>query len=396
LKKAHSKKTNSTPASSFGSEALIERLERLSQASSGNHQSWMIQLSPETKTLWERDFLATLKPEKSTFPLGGDFYTLTFHSPLSSAALLGTIFPRWCCPLQHQWPVNPRSEKFVERAAAGIQHKLGLSWSQLQILSTSPELKRIAVGLKGRLLQMQMSQQPHDQNVLVVLVHAKGICAGLSTGAIELGSALSGGLGFLKNPKDQPSTAQATQNAQTTETDQSHPAKPERTSRAAGKITEVLMLLKELGISSTDFPTWLELGAAPGGMTQELVNWGAQVTAVDLAELAPHMVKNPKVTLWKMNANEIRSAEKFSAILCDMNGPTQNSAQIVAHLLGTLLPGSLLIHTLKVTQLNLLKNSIEAVCALFEEQGARVLAVRHLFHNRTEVTVIAVKLRAHA
>jgi 23S rRNA U2552 (ribose-2'-O)-methylase RlmE/FtsJ len=372
-------------------EQLLERLDSFKQTSAAKHASWMVQVSPETKSLWERDFLASLCPSKSPQSLGGDFYSVSFTEPVSSGNLLETVFPRWCCPVQHQWPVNPRSEKFVERAAFGLQQKLGVKWTHLQILSTSPDLKRIAVGLKGRLLQLQKEHYSNEEAnpklqtplahettpepnrkkcVMVVLIHNKGICAGLCGGALELGSGLAGGLGFLTN-------AGATTS--------------QRTSRAGGKISEILLLLSELQITSRDYPHWLELGAAPGGMTEELVHWGAQVTAVDLAELAPHVQKNPNVTIWKLNANEIGSADDFSAILCDMNGPTTNSAQIVAKLIASLSAGSLIVHTLKVADLEELRSSIQNVCSTFEKQGAKILAVRHLFHNRKEVTVVAAK-----
>jgi 23S rRNA U2552 (ribose-2'-O)-methylase RlmE/FtsJ len=395
------------------SNDLLRRLNSLAsgQPESEKHSAWILQLSPETKSLWEKDFLASLFPSKSPIPLGGDFYSLSFDAPVSSQALLATIFPRWICPLQHQWPVNPRSEKFVERAATGLQQKLGLNWTGLQILSTSPELKRITIGLKGRLLQLQKESIQHTSELqdggsrqLVVLLHKKGICAGLSSGALALGSALAGGLGFLKTPEfgTTPETFATSETytiseisvdlqTNTRATLPAHETSKVSPSRAGGKIREILLLLKELNITSQDYPNWLELGAAPGGMTKELLRWGARVTAVDLADLAPQVQKDPGVTLWKKNATEVESAREFSAILCDMNGPTFNSAQIVARLIATLSRGSLIVHTLKVAQLETLKSSIAKVSALFEDEGAKVLAVRHLFHNRKEVTLVAVK-----
>lgn len=359
----------------------LERLNMLIPASTNQHTSWMIQLGSETKDLWEREFLQSISLKNSPVNLGRDFYSISLHAAANSRDILKTIFPRWICPILHQWPVNPRSEKFVERACSGIQNKLGLQWQNIQVLSATPELKKVATGIKGRLLQIkQNSENTSDSkmSILVILVHPKGVAAGLCGEKLELGSAFAGGLGFLREKSDR----SVCDDSQT------------RTSRAGGKISEVLAMLEELKISSKDYPNWLELGAAPGGMTEELTRWGALVTAVDLAELAPTVKKNKKVNHLKINAGEIRTAEHYDAILCDMNGPTANSARIVAKLISTLSAGSLIIHTLKVTSFEILKEMIQLVESVFTENGASIIAIRHLFHNRKEVTVIAVR-RSH-
>ena len=346
--------------------------------SKNQYTSWLIQLGSETKDLWEREFLQSISLKNSPVTLGRDFYSISLNNAANARDLLKTIFPRWICPIQHQWPVNPRSEKFVERACSGIQNKLGLDWQNIQVLSTTPELKKIATGIKGRLLQLKQNSEniaAPNTSILVILVHPKGLAAGLCGEKLELGSGFAGGLGFLKEKSDR-SDADGSQS---------------RTSRAGGKISEVLAMLEELKISSKHYPKWLELGAAPGGMTEELARWGAWVTAVDLAELAPMVKKNRKVTHLKINADDIKTADQYDAILCDMNGPTANSARIVAKLIPTLSSGSLIIHTLKVTSFETLKAMIQLVESIFAENGAKILAIRHLFHNRKEVTVIAVR-----
>jgi 23S rRNA U2552 (ribose-2'-O)-methylase RlmE/FtsJ len=356
----------------------IERLNMLIPESENQHTHWMIQLGSETKDLWEREFLQSISLKNAPVTLGRDFYSISLNEAANSRDLLKTIFPRWICPILHQWPVNPRSEKFVERACSGIQNKLGLEWQNLQVLSATPELKKVVTGIKGRLLQIKDNSEntaASDPSILVILVHPKGLLAGLCGEKLELGSGYAGGLGFLKEKSAH------------SDSDESQA----RTSRAGGKISEVLAMLEELKISSKEYPNWLELGAAPGGMTEELTRWGASVTAVDLAELSPLVKKNKKVTHLKINADEIRTADHYDAILCDMNGPTANSAKIVAKLIPTLSSGSLIIHTLKVTSFETLKAMIQLVESVFTENGAKIIAIRHLFHNRKEVTVIALR-----
>ncbi len=356
----------------------IERLNMLIPESKNQHTLWMIQLGSETKDLWEREFLQSISLKNAPVTLGRDFYSISLNEAANARDLLKTIFPRWICPILHQWPVNPRSEKFVERACSGIQNKLGLEWQNLQVLSATPELKKVVTGIKGRLLQLKDNSEntaASNKSILVILVHPKGLLAGLCGEKLELGSGYAGGLGFLKEKSAH------------SDTDESQA----RTSRAGGKISEVLAMLEELKISSKEYPNWLELGAAPGGMTEELARWGASVTAVDLAELSPLVKKNKKVTHLKINADELRTADHYDAILCDMNGPTANSAKIVAKLIPTLSSGSLIIHTLKVTSFETLKAMIQLVERIFTENGAKIIAIRHLFHNRKEVTVIALR-----
>src|SRR5690606_35006247 len=66
-------------------------------------------------------------------------------------------------------------------------------------------------------------------------------------------------------------------------------------SRASVKWLQTLPLLRYLGFDIDRIEHWLELGAAPGGMTRVLADT-ACVTAVDLAPLAPEVAALPGVT----------------------------------------------------------------------------------------------------
>lgn len=360
-------------------EIFIEFFSGQVGVTNEEHTDWVIQLSSETKDIWQQQFFNSQNIKTLTH-LGRDFYSLTLKQPCSYQTLLNSIFPRWICPIEHQWPVNPNSEKFVERASQGITSKLGTQWDDIQIFSTLPELKKIAAAVKGRLIQLKNpgQNQPVTKNKnLIVIIHAKGVISGTFQHPLQLGSAYRGGLGFLRKESSTETWCTETK------------TKP---SRAGGKIAEVLALLETVNISANDLKYWLELGAAPGGMTEELLNWGAFVTAVDLAELAPALKKNSKLRYLKLNAENISSAEKYNAILSDMNGPATHSARIMSSLIATLKPGSLIIYTLKLASLNLLKETLSQTEQLFAKNSAKFIATRHLFHNRQEVTIIALKL----
>jgi 23S rRNA (cytidine2498-2'-O)-methyltransferase len=162
-------------------------------------------------------------------------------------------------------------------------------------------------------------------------------------------------------------------------------------SRAGGKIDEVLQLLQELEVDHNVFPKWLELGAAPGGMTQRLIDWGANVTAVDLAEIKKDIINHARVQHLKINAQELPTAESFDALLSDMNGPFINSAKIVARLGSTMTSGRLIVYVLKLNKSPNPLDAIEQVKSIFSSHGIQIILVRHLFHNREEVTFICKK-----
>ena len=95
-------------------------------------------------------------------------------------------------------------------------------------------------------------------------------------------------------------------------------------SRAYLKIQESLSLFKYyFGI---DFPKaedkCFEAGACPGGWTWVLVGLGAKVFAVDRAELAPELMKNPLVTFQAHDAFTLKPEELgsfdwiFSDVIC--------------------------------------------------------------------------------
>lgn len=95
-------------------------------------------------------------------------------------------------------------------------------------------------------------------------------------------------------------------------------------SRAYLKIQESLTMANLL--NGTELPKpgerCFEAGACPGGWTWVLVNLGAEVYAVDRAELAPELMKNPLVTFQAHDAFTLKPEEigycdwVFSDVIC--------------------------------------------------------------------------------
>lgn len=369
---------------------------------------WMLHVSSEMQNEWREHFLSRISSVDTLTirKLEQDFLILESPFPLSAKSLLQTIYPRWVSPIEHQWPTNPEREGFAEKAAQALHERFAGQWAQVEFISTTQKLKRIAVGVKGRMLQLSetprlprtienltqirpsgaeatnqaetisenLSKEVSARTTLAVLIDKKGLFAGLNPSRLHMGTVLPGGLGFLgSQPNDSNNT------------------KTSLPSRAGGKIQEVLSLLQEIQVNAQVYRQWLELGAAPGGMTQTLLNWGAHVTAIDLAAMSPSVLKHPRLKHLAIHAQDIKSAFNYDALLSDMNGPYQLATTTVANLARTMRTGSLIIFTLKLPDIKEAESSIAFVTQVFKNADIELICIKHLFHNRRELTVIGKK-----
>ncbi|MGB8645677.1 MAG: SAM-dependent methyltransferase [Anaerolineae bacterium] len=130
----------------------------------------------------------------------------------------------------------------------------------------------------------------------------------------------------------------------------------------------------------------LDLGAAPGGWTQVLADHGMQVVAVDPGELDPRVAALPNVTHFKCKADAFVSPGDFDLLVDDMNVEPEESAGMMVQMAPHLKPGGYAILTVKlvIKQVNKLLNNIRPVL----ETEYDILRIKHLFHNRQEVTLL--------
>lgn len=156
--------------------------------------------------------------------------------------------------------------------------------------------------------------------------------------------------------------------------------------RAEAKLREALKAF-EVAVDSTTRA--LDLGAAPGGWTKVLAAHGAQVVAVDPADLAPEVAALPNVTHFPGRAEEYLAtspAEQFDLITNDMNCDPAGSAELVRALLPLLRAGGVVIMTVKFVTRNRKKHVREVSDALGRHFES--LQERHLPHNARETTVL--------
>jgi 23S rRNA (cytidine2498-2'-O)-methyltransferase len=156
-------------------------------------------------------------------------------------------------------------------------------------------------------------------------------------------------------------------------------------SRAEFKLLEALEYFK---IELPPGGVALDLGAAPGGWTRVLRQREQFVTAVDPADLHPNLTRDGKVRHKRMTAEAYLASgpDPFDLIVNDMRQDARDSARLMVGYAPYLRPGmSGAIMTLKLPE-NGRENVIDHAFNILRN-GYQLAGARHLFHNRSEITV---------
>lgn len=165
-------------------------------------------------------------------------------------------------------------------------------------------------------------------------------------------------------------------------------------SRAYLKMEEAL---KWSALPTSRGDVWVELGCAPGGASQALLERGFEVIGVDPAEVEEPVASNPRFTHIRKRSAEVRRTEFAPAkwLAADLNVAPQYTLDaaedVVAHP-STSLRG--LVLTLKLADWNVasperLKEYIQRV----QSWGFRDVRLRQLIHNRHELCLVALHSR---
>ncbi|MCL2462799.1 MAG: methyltransferase domain-containing protein [Defluviitaleaceae bacterium] len=164
----------------------------------------------------------------------------------------------------------------------------------------------------------------------------------------------------------------------------------ERISRAEFKLLEAAEVFS-MDLSS--FNNALDLGAAPGGWSRVLAEAGAEVCAVDPAELSEKVSAYPGIRHYKTTAQEFarKNTRAFDLIVNDMRMDARESAEIMLGAAEMLTEGGAIVMTLKLPEAKKRAAMDRALAVL--EKGYEGLRAKQLFHNRSEVTVAGRKRR---
>jgi 23S rRNA (cytidine2498-2'-O)-methyltransferase len=154
-------------------------------------------------------------------------------------------------------------------------------------------------------------------------------------------------------------------------------------SRAGHKLEEAVEVL---GIDLTRVSRALDLGAAPGGWTQLLLNHGIFVTAVDTAYLDPALQGHNRLEFRQVNVSDLKlRPQSYDLITCDMSWDPMRTVRYLNESASALRPEGKLLVTIKFMgeePLGLVRKCREALSREY-----RYIRGRHLWHNREEVTL---------
>jgi 23S rRNA (cytidine2498-2'-O)-methyltransferase len=168
---------------------------------------------------------------------------------------------------------------------------------------------------------------------------------------------------------------------------------PHAVSRAWLKMTEALAWA---ALPMTPAQRIVELGCAPGGASQALLEHGLLVTGIDPAEVDPRVLAHPHFTHIRKRADDVRRREfrGVAWLAADMNVAPDTMLDtvesIVTHPQVTI-RGLLL--TVKLLEWKLAAN-IPAYLSRIQSWGYDAARARQLAHNRQEVCVAALRSEA--
>ncbi len=163
-------------------------------------------------------------------------------------------------------------------------------------------------------------------------------------------------------------------------------APPEMISRAYLKLAEALMWSR-LPMQTGD--RVVEIGSAPGGASQRLLDLGYEVTGIDAAEMDERIMENPRFEHWRNKAAAVkrRMYRKFKWLVCDANVAPNYTLDILRDIVGqeeNNIQGMLLTFKLSSwDQLRFLDEQLDIIRSF----GYSKVRARQLAHNRRELCV---------
>jgi len=165
--------------------------------------------------------------------------------------------------------------------------------------------------------------------------------------------------------------------------------RPDTISRSEFKLLEAIECFQ---LSLPTQGVALDLGAAPGGWTKILLERGLKVLAVDPGALDPRIKAHPQVSHYAMTTQQFLRTYRSTPVnllVNDMRMDIIPSVELVNAAASLLAPDSLLIMTFKLPGSKPFAAIHQGLSLLQQEYS--LAHQRQLFHNRQEVTIVAIK-----
>jgi len=240
---------------------------------------------------------------------------------------------------------------------------------ELTTLCRGLEAAALAALRKHKLLDPASTQRLH-------LCMVSGTHALLALADVATASPWRGGIPRLKLPREAPS-------------------------RSALKIEEAWLVLMD----EAERERWLragltavDLGAAPGGWTWQLARKSIRVTAIDNGPLAQHVLDTGVVTHERADGFRWRPRKPVDWVVCDMVEQPSRVATLIAHWLVDGHARAALFN-LKLPMKKRWPEARACLDGLSEAlanagKGAYDLRAKQLYHDREEITVVALPQRS--
>ena len=161
-------------------------------------------------------------------------------------------------------------------------------------------------------------------------------------------------------------------------------------SRAYFKLKEALLWS---GITIATGDVCAEIGSAPGGACQLLLEMGAKVIGIDPAEMEPEILEHENFTFIRRRSSEIkkRDLRDVKWLIADVNAAPKftldSITEIVQH---SAIDVKGVVLTIKLLERKLVRE-IPALMAQVKSLGFQVVKSRQLAFNRNEFCLIGVK-----
>jgi 23S rRNA (cytidine2498-2'-O)-methyltransferase len=142
---------------------------------------------------------------------------------------------------------------------------------------------------------------------------------------------------------------------------------------------------------------WVELGCAPGGACQYLLENGFRVVGVDPAEVDPWLYEDKNFAHYKMRAADVPRSDFAGArwIAADLNVAPRYTLDAVESIVSSRAVSIRgLVLTLKLTGWHLATpERLKAYAKRVQSWGFKDVRMRQLVHNRQEICLVAMRSR---